>query len=115
MTLLTPLLFFSALSFLFFGLSCFVSPKMKTEFRRYGLAKQRTLVGTFQVLGAVGLLAGYYWNTVLSLLAAVGLCVLMVLGFVVRLKIKDSFWQSAPAFLYAVINACIAFLLLSND
>ncbi|MFD0799003.1 DoxX family protein [Maribacter chungangensis] len=107
MNILTALLFFSSFSFLFFGLGCLYSPHMKTEFIRYGLAKQRTTVGVLQLIGAISLLLGYLYHPVLQLIAALGLCILMILGFGVRLKIKDSFIQSAPSLLYAIINGYI--------
>lgn len=80
---------------------------MKTEFVRYGLVQQRTTVGVLQLIGAVGLFLGYLYNPVLQLIASLGLCILMILGFGVRLKIKDSFIQSAPSLLYALINGYI--------
>jgi len=104
MTLVTALVIFSSFSFLFFGLGCFFSPRMKTEFIRYGLNKQRKIVGALQFVGAVGLLFGHYQSIMLSTISALGLCLLMILGFGVRLKIKDSFLQSIPAFLYVIIN-----------
>jgi hypothetical protein len=38
-----------------------------------------------------------------------GLSILMIAGFIVRLKIKDNFIKSSPAFTFAVINIIIAF------
>lgn len=96
--------FFSALSFLFFGLGCFTSPRLKNEFIRYGYPGQRVLTGYLQLLGALGLVLGYWLSPYLAFIAALGLCLLMILGFGVRLKIRDSFWASSPAFLYAVLN-----------
>jgi hypothetical protein len=86
---------------------------MKTEFIRYGLNEQRSLVGVLQLVGAVGLLAGHSYNQTIALIAALGLSLLMILGFGVRLKIRDSVIRSTPALLYAVINGYI-FLKLSN-
>ena len=113
MSLLNVLILFSAFSFLFFGLGCFFSPRMKMEFLRYGLEKQRTFVGLLQLIGAIGLLVGYFYEVTITIISAFGLCLLMILGFGVRLKIRDSVIQSAPAFLYALINGYI-FLKLAN-
>lgn len=110
MSVLTALTFFSAISFVFFGLGCFIFPRMKTEFIRYGLAKYRNSVGTLQLFGAFGLIIGHYYSSLLSIVASLGLALLMVLGLGVRLKIKDSFSQSTPAFIYALINIYIAFV-----
>lgn len=110
MSVLTALTFFSALSFVFFGIGCFFAPHMKIEFTRYGLAKYRNSVGALQLFGAFGLILGHYFSPPLRIVAALGLALLMVLGFAVRLKIKDSFLQSTPAFVYALINVYIAFI-----
>lgn len=85
---------------------------MKSEFKRYRLNKQRTIVGVLQLIGAAGLLLGYYYNSNLELISALGLSILMVLGFGVRLKIKDSFLQSLPSLIYAAINGYIFYGLL---
>lgn len=102
------LVLFSAFSFLVFGFSCFFVERIKTEFIRYKLSKFLNLIGSLQIAGAIGLGLGYFFYPVLSFYAALGLSVLMLLGFGVRLKIKDSFIQSAPSFSYAVLNAYIA-------
>ncbi|TRO66485.1 DoxX family protein [Christiangramia sabulilitoris] len=108
MTFLTFLVIFSSGSFLFFGVSCFFTEHMRNEFIRYGLGKQLKLVGSLQIAGAIGLGLGYLYLLELSILAASGLMVLMILGFGVRLKIRDTFLQSSPSILYALINAYIA-------
>lgn len=87
---------------------------MKTEFKRYGLHKHRIIVGVLQLIGAIGLLLGFFYNPIIGLISALGLCILMILGFGVRLKIRDSFVQSAPALLYALINGYIFFILIST-
>jgi len=85
---------------------------MKTEFVRYGLREQRHLVGVLQLIGAIGLMLGYFYSPIFCFFSALGLCVLMILGFGVRLKIRDSFIQSAPSFLYALINGYIAIVII---
>ena len=83
---------------------------MATEFIRFGLTKsQRQGTGVLQILGALGILAGTIYPSI-GLVAATGLSVLMLLGFGVRLKIKDSFVQSFPSFLMLVLNLRAAFL-----
>ncbi len=85
---------------------------MKNEFIRYGYDRQRALTGYLQLLGGLGLLIGYWVSPWLAGSAAAGLGLMMVFGFGVRLKIKDSFLASSPAFLYAVLNIylCIFYL-----
>lgn len=98
------LVWFSAVSFLGFGSACFLVCYMKREFARYGLARFRPLVGSLQLMGAVGLLVGLQLPWI-GQLAAAGLAVLMLLGVGVRLKIKDTLLQTFPAFFYMLLNA----------
>jgi hypothetical protein len=105
---LTIVTLFSGLSFLFYGLSCLKSKRMAEEFKRFGLDKQRKLTGILQLIGGTSLIIGYYQYLLLSAFSALGLGVLMLLGFLVRLKIKDSFALSAPSLLYALLNFYLA-------
>jgi uncharacterized membrane protein len=66
------------------------------------------MTGFLQLLGAIGLLIGLYFSPILLLLASMGLSILMIAGFIVRLKINDNFIQSSPSFLFAALNICIA-------
>jgi hypothetical protein len=76
---------------------------MKDEFKRYGLEKFAFLTSTLQILGASGLIVGLKFQPILTLSSG-GLALLMFLGVMVRLKIKDGFWKSLPAFLYFLLN-----------
>ena len=113
MNTLNYLTLFSGFSFLFFGSACFLTKKMKTEFERYGLTTYRRLVGALQIIGGLGLIVGSMYYPVLQLVAAAGLAILMLLGFLVRLKIKDTFILAAPSLGYALLNAYIFYKLLS--
>lgn len=106
--LLTGLTWFTAVAFIYFGINCFYSKFIKLEFQRYGLPNYRKLTGWLQLAGAAGLLIGLYWNALLYLLAAIGLFVLMLLGFIVRLKIKDNVIKSSPSLVFAILNLFIA-------
>lgn len=97
-----PLLVFAACSFAFFGTACLVTAAMRAEFERYGLARFRVLVGLLQLSGAAGLSFGW-WYRPLGVAAAIGLCVLMVLGWRVRRRINDPWLKQIPASLYALI------------
>jgi len=78
---------------------------MALEFERFGLSKiQREITGVSQIIGGSGLVIGYYVSVTLAAISAFGLCALMILGFGVRLKIKDSVVLSAPALMYALLN-----------
>lgn len=104
----------SSISFMFFGGSYFTSQYLKDEFKRYGLAKFGPLTATLQLLGAVGLLVGLKVPLILSV-AAGGLALLMLLGFGVRIKIRDGFWLSLPSLLFALLNGYILYASLQVD
>ncbi|MCH1517733.1 MAG: DoxX family protein [Flavobacteriaceae bacterium] len=111
--MLNSLLLFSATSFIFFGVGCFVSSYLKAEFIRYGLPQFRLLTGLLQLIGGLGIGIGFWWPT-LQLVSTAGLAILMLLGFGVRLKIRDNFVQSFPAFFYFILNLYLSNQLYSN-
>ena len=84
---------------------------MILEFERYRLAKYRVITGILQLLGSACLFLGVKWP-LFAILGASGLALLMLLGFITRMRIKDSFIQSFPSFFYMVLNFVIVFLLL---
>jgi uncharacterized membrane protein len=87
---------------------------MISEFKRFSLSKtQRQITGILQIIGAIGLLSGLFLP-IIGLLAALGLSLLMILGFIVRLKIKDSFLQSLPSFVFACINSYLFYAFLNS-
>lgn len=99
---------FSALSFTYYGITCLFSKKMVLEFERFGLTPvQRILTGALQLLGSMGLLIGLV-QPLIGLIASSGLAVLMFLGFLVRLKIRDGLVLSLPALLYMILNIYLA-------
>lgn len=100
---------FSAISFFCYGFGCLFSRRMVDEFERYGLARFRKLTGVLQLLGASGLALGLFGYTTIGFLAAAGLSLQMLLGWIVRLRIRDSIVQCLPAICYMGLNALIAF------
>ncbi len=95
---------------MYYGTMCLFSNKMALEFERFGLSPtQRQLTGVSQILGSIGLLIGL-WQPLLGLIGSGGLALLMLLGFLTRLKIRDSLVQSLPAFLYLLLNAYLALI-----
>ncbi len=96
----------SAAAFLGYGIACLSSRRMDAEFRRYGLARFRRLVGTLECLGALGLLAGHFSPPIL-VLAAAGLTLLMILAVVTRVRIGDSLASTLPAIVLLVTNAFV--------
>ncbi|GMN07695.1 hypothetical protein MTsPCn5_30840 [Croceitalea sp. MTPC5] len=112
-TSLTLLLLFSAISFFGFGISCLITPYMVHEFERYGLPKYRVLNGYLQIAGALALLAGFYEKS-FAILASAGLAILMLLGFGIRIKIRDGIMKALPALCYLVLNTIILISLLKT-
>ncbi|MFQ3226331.1 MAG: hypothetical protein ACI8Z5_002603 [Lentimonas sp.] len=77
---------------------------MVVEFDRYRLRKYRVLTGVLQVLGAVGLLLGILYEPV-GLIASTGLSLLMLAGFITRLKIRDPLFLCLPSLGYMALCA----------
>ncbi len=103
MNLLNTLILISSLSFMCYGIAYFKSPQMKSEFKRFGLEKAGALTAILELLGALGLLVGLKFLPIL-LISAGGLAVLMFLGLVIRIKVKDSLWISLSALFFMILN-----------
>lgn len=102
---------FSSLSFFIYGSSCLMSKKMFLEFQRYNLSSFRLLTGILQIAGSIGLVAGFYFHF-FTLMSSLGLAVQMLLGVLVRIRIKDPIYQVMPAFLFFCINSFIFYMSL---
>ena len=96
----------SSFSFLYYGASFFLKDGMKEEFERYDLTKYRILIGLLQLLGGLGLLVGLIWRPIL-ITSSGGLALLMLIGFSIRLIMKDGFFLSLPSFILMIINLYI--------
>lgn len=77
---------------------------MKAEFKRFGLAKLRALIGSLQIVGGLALLVGIFWPPLLCL-ASAGFMVMMSMAVGVRYKIKDGFKRSLHALGLAMLCA----------
>ena len=103
------LLYFNIVAFLFFGVTCLFSDRMKTEFTRFGLSSnQRIITGILQLVAVAGLIVGIY-DDWFGLIASSGLALQMLAGFMVRLKIKDGLYRSSPAFIFCFLNVILAY------
>ena len=111
MNLLIVLILISSLSFLGYGIAYFISPVMKSEFKRFGLEQAGAITAVLELLGAVGLLVGLKVQLIL-LISAGGLAILMLLGVAIRIKVKDSLWISLPALFFMILNSYIFFMSL---
>jgi len=101
------LIWISSISFILFGCGCFVSRYLRDEYERYGINQLRGLIGVLQILGAAGLVVGFYMPWI-GQFSAGGLAAMMLCGVGVRIKIKDTIVQTIPAFAYMVLNGYIA-------
>ena len=97
------LVLFSGVSFIIYGSLLFVSTEMRNEFKRFELEKFTTLTGILELLGGIGLLVGLKFGFIL-LISSGGLALLMLLGFGVRIKVKDGFWLSLPSLFFMLLN-----------
>lgn len=111
MNLLTICILLSSSSFIIYAISYFVGTHMKAEFKRFNLEKLGLLVIILEILGALGLIVGI-WYEPLLLLSSAGLALLMFLGLIVRFNLKDSLWISLPALFYMALNTYIFYLAL---
>lgn len=109
MRLLEVLVLISSLSFLAYGIAYFTSPKMKSEFIRFGLSRIGTLTACLEILGGVGLLVGLMMNYLLPI-ASGGLALLMFFGVFVRLRVKDNLGALLPALFFLGLNSYIFFV-----
>lgn len=104
----TILISLSGLTFLAYGILCLTTDHMVAEFTRYGLLKFRTLTGVLEVLGGLGSLIGLYYKPLL-ILSAAGLTLLMLMGVIIRLRIKDPYLFILPAFILMIINGVLLY------
>jgi len=100
---------FSSLSFIAYSISYFISPHMDTEFKRFNLKHLGLFIIILEILGAIGLLMGLFFNPIL-LLSSGGLSLLMLFGLIIRIKTKDSFLVSFPAIFFMILNGYIFYL-----
>lgn len=82
---------------------------MKKEFERFNLKGFGIYVIALESLGALGLLAGFFYKPLL-LLASGGLALLMLLGVITRIISKDSLKVTLPALFFMLLNAFIFLL-----
>ena len=105
------LVLLSGISFITYGVLFWISPKMQNEFIRFNLEKFAKIIGFLELLGGIGMIVGL-WVSFILLISSGGLALLMLLGFAVRLKMKDGFWLSFPSFFFMILNLYIFLLQL---
>ena len=97
----------SIIAFAWYGTFSLRSPSMVAEFERYGMARLRVLTGTIQILGSLGLLAGFFFRPLL-VLSAGGFAVMMLAAVLVRIRIRDPISAMVPAFVLLCLNLFLA-------
>jgi len=103
----------SIVSFAGYGTTCLLPGKMVSEFERFGLARFRTMTGALQLAGSIGLVAGFFSNALL-IFSAGGLAILMLLGVIVRLRLRDPLVAILPAAFYFCLNLFLVVSALYN-
>ena len=93
-------------AFLFYGLTCLLFDSMGAEFERFGLSRFRKLTGALEVAGALGLLAGYLFPP-LVMAASGGLSLLMLLGVLTRVRLRDPPVSVLPALTLMLLNVYV--------
>ncbi len=110
---LTILALISGISFLKYGLDILCRERLRLEFERYDLTRFQKLVGSAEVAGGLAVLVGLQIAT-LGVLGSAGLAVLMGLGLIVRIRLRDPIRLLLPAATLAVINAALVVLFASS-
>jgi hypothetical protein len=96
----------SAVLFLGYGSLVLFTGGMRAEFERFGLARFRRATGALEVLGGAGLLVGLARTDVL-LVASGGLTLLMLLGVITRVRVRDPLVEIVPAAGLMLVNGFI--------
>lgn len=94
-----------------YGISYFVTPYMKEEFKRFDLEKLGLMTIVLEFAGAAGLLVGLLFNPLL-IFSSLGLALLMFAALVVRVQRRDSLLISLPALFFMFLNAYICWAAL---
>ncbi len=93
----------SGIAFIFYGLSVLLTDHMINEFTRYKMLEYRMLTGYLELLGGLGLIASFYIPKI-GILSSLGLGTLMLMGSMVRIRIKDPLLDTLPAILLMLVN-----------
>tara|TARA_B100001175_G_scaffold231102_1_gene197645 strand:+ start:55 stop:387 length:333 start_codon:yes stop_codon:yes gene_type:complete len=97
---------FTALSFIAYGINSFISIRMVSEFKRWGLEKSRKLIGVCQLITGIGLLIGLQINLIL-IISSLFLIIMMLSAVYVRIRIKDNISDILPAIAYLLLGIII--------
>tara|TARA_B110001454_G_C12653563_1_gene406458 strand:- start:643 stop:912 length:270 start_codon:yes stop_codon:yes gene_type:complete len=85
---------------------------MKQEFLRFKLTEtQRKITGVLQIVAGIALFISFI-SPIIGVIATAGLTIQMLLGFMVRLRIKDSIKLTLPSFIFFIFNGYLCFYFL---
>ena len=101
------IIYFSALSFLFYGVNSFFSKRLISEYERWGYNRLRIIIAILQILASFGLIIGAYSFPLLLSIVSFSLTIMMLVAVFTRVKIKDSIANTMPAIFYVIINSII--------
>ena len=110
--ILVVLALISGLTFLYYGSQILFRTEMGEEFARYGMPQVRGFVGVMEILGGTAVLLGLAFAP-LGALGAAGLTLLMILGLIVRLSLRDAPRRMVPAAALAVLNGVLLVLFVT--
>lgn len=103
MTMTIIITYLTGISFIFYGYLIIFANHMKIDFERFGIAKFRLLTGILELLGGLGLIIGVHYNPLL-IFSSAGFSILMLMGTITRIRVKDSPIAILPAFIFMLIN-----------
>ena len=81
------LIYFSAISFIFYSINSLYSKRLISEFDRWGYGKFRFLIASFQLLAGIGFIIGLYFSFLISIVSFL-LSAMMLVAIFVRIKVK---------------------------
>ena len=102
----TLALYFSALSFIVYGINSLFSKRMVSEYERWGFGGQRIILSLCQFSGGLGLLVGLAIPPILTTSSFLLMCMMLVAVFV-RIRVGDHFFKMIPAFVYLTLSLII--------
>ena len=100
------IIFFSAISFLVYGISSFSSKRMISEYKRWNCQDYRYVIATLQILAGIGLFLGLLYPLLICVVSSL-LTIMMFVAIFVRIRIKDTIINTLPAIFYSILNLII--------
>lgn len=93
---------FTGISFVVYGINSFISKRMIHEFKRWGLADKRKIIGVCQCIGGLGLLVGFEYNGAI-IISSFFIIIMMLVAILVRIQIRDNISDILPAIAYMLL------------